>query len=506
VHIGSGTDLLAKFDYESRAGYTYVLNQDEVYSYELKRNPQSPQLDKSAAQLCPADQWKEGSPYIRYILSGETTIEQISEQIKDIHGQCYLPGSSLKGALRTALLWYAQASEALAQADVQYEETGRGRYVAEKAAGIFEKIAFRPSGQDDAKSDLLRALQVSDSDPLPISPSPLELCSVRVFTQADEPPGSPIEVEAVRPQKSFTTEIKIDELAIQYADRKAYPRAAQELQWSKRLFWLIKLVDILQQVSCQRIPLELESIRAKGFKEAENFYQVLLDQANKLTGTNRAILQIGWGTGWNGMTIGQTLNREQQNLARQRFQLGRQPGVPGAWEPVLSKAFPSSKRLKTRGTGTEAQAGIPLGWVELTFEPAGKPLKEGEWAELVRQAEQAFKPLRGKPVSAVTVESPKPIRTPPPPPPPKPPLTDTFTSLPKPGDRFRGNVWFTDTDGSLFIEIPGLSAEDYAAAIISRKQIGPRRYKDGEQVICTVDAVEKDEGQPGHWLVRCSLE
>jgi hypothetical protein len=97
--------------------------------------------------------------------------------------------------------------------------------------------------------------------------------------------------------------------------------------------------------------------------------------------------------------------------------------------------------------------------------------------------------------------------SPPPAPAESPNLVEKFTQLPKVGDRFRGTVWFTDENSTLFVEIPGLSAEDYAAAMISpRDNPGAGKFKDGARVICRVLAVEKDPQQPNHWLVRCERE
>lgn len=508
LHIGTGTELLKDFDYVSTKEMTYVINQDAVYSAEFDSRGGEARLNVPPGRLVSEDQWRENSPLVRYTLQGSTSIERVHEQIKDIHGCCYLPGSSLKGALRTSLLAYAMLNETLSQARINYRQTNRG-FVKEAAAQNFEQAFFRPA-QDDANHDFLRALHVFDSLPLPILPSRLVLCPARVFTGGL--PGSPIVVEAVQKGAIFETEILIDELELQYADK---------LGWEDRRLWLVNLLPILQAVSRRRIQQENQNAGEKGFITTEKFYQQLNHLAGKLAGTNSAVVQMGWGTGWSGMTIGPWLQKPVQDEARQKFQLGRPPGQRGGWEPDLSKPFPKSRRLRA----ANESPGEPLGWIAVTFEPLGQPSEL--WQTLAK--ESRIKPI-SPPTSAPTKSSaaappaatpsstkpevqappasevPSKPPTPPPPAESKRPLTASFSGLPKAGDRFRGNVWFTDDNGSIYIEIPGLSADDLAAALIARTALGSKKYKDGDTVICEVLAAEKDPNQKGHWLVRCVLD
>src|SRR3989304_6243092 len=108
LHIGSGGELIAEFDYTSPAGsgFTYILNQDAIYARELEKNGSRARLDLPAAKLITAEDLKDGSSFVRYKIKGEAELQQLREQLKDVRGAVYLPGSSLKGAFRTALLTY----------------------------------------------------------------------------------------------------------------------------------------------------------------------------------------------------------------------------------------------------------------------------------------------------------------------------------------------------------------------------------------------------------------
>lgn len=502
LHIGTGTELLAKFDYVSKPSekMTYMLDQDAVYADEMERKGDAAQLSKPAGALLSSENWREGSPFVRYTLRGSTTIERVHEQIKDAYGQCYLPGSSLKGALRTAIMAYAiQSGEFMPQA-------GELEQKPERAAQRWEKNVF---GREP-NFDLLRALQVTDSAALPTIPSSLELCSARVFTGGE--PGSPVEVEAVRKGATFDTEITIDELALKYAPK---------LGWDDRQLWLANLIEILQQVSRQRIEEELAIAGAKGFAEAATFYKRSLTTIEALTGKSVAVIQLGWGTGWTGMTIGRALDEGTQGEVRRRYQLGRPPTARGKWEPDLSKSFPKSRRLRAIPSAVgDDRPGLPLGWILLAFAPVGQP--SPEWVALSRKAKATFKSPAERPVrvepspasspieSAPTTTEPKPgpsLAQPTPteskskpPAPVTRPLTPTFSELPKVGDRFRGEVF--DAQGrTLYLTIPGLDDTIAYAVIAAEDNEGSKKFNEGELVICEVIALTQEKN--GCWRVRC---
>ncbi|MBI3243452.1 MAG: type III-A CRISPR-associated RAMP protein Csm5 [Chloroflexi bacterium] len=508
LHIGTGTDLLAKFDYVSRPSdrMTYVLDQEAVYADELERNGATAQLNKPAGALLSSENWREGSPFVRYTLHGSTTIERVHEQIKDAHGRCYLPGSSLKGALRTAIMAYAIRS---GEFKPQGEQLGPR---SEWAAQQWEHDAF---GRN-SNYDLLRALQVADSGALPTTPSALELCSARVFTGGE--PSIPVEVEAVRKGTTFQTEITIDELALKYAP---------ELDWEDRQLWLTNLIEILQQTSRQRIEEELATTSAKGFEEAAIFYKRLMATAEALKGKSAAVIQLGWGAGWTGMTVGGVLTKELQDRARQKYKLGKPQKAGRDWEPDLSKSFPKSRSLRAIPSSVgDDRPGLPLGWMLLVFAPAGQP--SPEWVALSRKAKAAFKPLADQSVAikqslvpptvepapspveptpdSISTKPALPVRPEPPkskPSVPKPaarPLIPTFAEVPKVGDRFKGEVF--DAQGrALQLLIPGLDDTVAYASIAAEDNDSSKKFKEGDSVVCEVIGLEQEKS--GCWRVKC---
>lgn len=485
LHIGTGTELLKNFDFHSVGNTTFVLDQDAIYARELERNGPRARLDKPARELILSDDLRPDLPFVRYTLQGSTGVAQIREQIKDVHGRCYLPGSSLKGALRTALLRYALDTGVVASTLGTGNET-------KKADDHWERDVFG----SDPNRDILRALHVADSAPLPRDPSPLILGNVRVFVNARDADKTeseiPVAVEAVRAGVTFETTLTFDELTLKYTED---PEQAPRLDWKKRRQWLAHLPEIVRQAGRRHLNEELLIAQAKGFAAAEAFYKEQLAAAGEAI-----VLQMSWGTGWNGMTVGEHLPQAEHDEARRRYQLGRPPKHEGPWEPDLIKPFPKTRRL----VNGDATLGLPFGWVRLTLTPLDEPQ-----SLLAKLAQSPIRPMRvdAAPRSRTALPSAKPssakppvvVSPPKPPPAPKPPLIERFTDIPKVGDRFKGKV-FSVEGRALELSIPGLDDTVAYAYIAPEDNDTSKKFREGDVVICEVISLIR---QGKVWQVKC---
>jgi hypothetical protein len=238
-----------------------------------------------------------------------------------------------------------------------------------------------------------------------------------------------------------------------------------------------------------------------------------------------ALLQLGWGTGWTGLTVGPWLDEAAQHAIRERYGLGRPPTAGRDWQPNLSQAFPKSRRLRAVPSSVgDARPGRPMGWVAATFEPSGAP--SPEWEALRQRALAALQPIARKPGGAklpakpgqaqppanvepmppipVEQETPEVPIAPRPAEAPRRPLTEQFSALPAAGDRFKGVMIDSEAGGTLYVEIPGLSADDLAIAVVAPENNPERRkFKEGAIVTCEVLVVAPDPAAPNHWLVKC---
>lgn len=350
LHIGSGEVLLHEYDYAIHNGRTWRLNDaalleaqdvdDPALADTLARTP-------PARLLRPAD-FRPDSPFFRYVIRGTPRSQaegaQVREQLKDAFDRPYLPGSSLKGALRTALAWYAWDQRELKP---DPGKLGRRR---EWAAQEYEHTLFGP----DPNHDLLRALQVSDSQP--VGADRLMLVNARVLNRSGAL-GSPIELEAIRPDTVFELTLKLD-LALfdEWAKRRGLNLRGVE--------WLQNLPGVVRAHARQRIKQEADWFRALEVgARLLNFYEKQLGAAQ--LGDNQALLQLGWGGGWESKTFGSHLRQDlhflDQVIRDYRLARGRrQPGDP----------FPKSRRVvvsfiqDNQGRRREVPAS-PLGWVLL---------------------------------------------------------------------------------------------------------------------------------------------
>lgn len=130
---------------------------------------------------------KQLKPFIKYTLDNSgAVIEskrelQIMEMIKDPYGKPYIPGSSLKGMLRTILLGqsilqnpkkYDMEKETLTQDLFANNKCNRNSFLKGNVASIenksFHTLQREGTLQKDAVNDYLQGIIVSDSEPLEI--------------------------------------------------------------------------------------------------------------------------------------------------------------------------------------------------------------------------------------------------------------------------------------------------------------------------------------------------
>ena len=358
LHIGTGSDLMEGVDWLQRDGFVYVANQDALLEAVFERAGEEGRSDATiakaitgmtlndlvAAGYLTKEDFAEDTQLFRYRLRGEPAMNQISEQIKDVYGRPYLPGSSLKGALRTVL-----AVGGASVGKVRFDRLGRNRSWA--AQPVEQEIFGR-----NPNYDLLRALQVSDSGP--VDPEHLRLERVNIYptagqqTQYGRQRGLDVDVETLGQGTTLETPIKVEGYLFG-------GQAERELKFGKRRGWLLNLPQWARSVAGQRIADEIEflQLRADG-RVALGFYSRLAQTWDGLQ-ENEFLLQVGWGTGWLSKTFGKMLQEDAQAFERlvkdyrMTIERGRKPGYP----------FPRSRHLVRRGE----HPAVPLGWMKVTL-------------------------------------------------------------------------------------------------------------------------------------------
>jgi len=306
LHIGDGVELRKDFDFVVRAGRTWRLNLDAVLEAKWETLAESEGDPPPPGRLLSKEDFKDRSLF-RYVLKGaprsEKAFAEVRSQIKDPFDRPYIPGSSLKGALRTALAWAGWEERGLRL------DASRLRRKAKWAAQDFEKALF---GKDPNHS-LMRALKVSDLYGPQEPGRGLALINAQVLNRGEL--ASPIEMEALRGGLTFVGELLLD-------------TALLEGPWAGRLGlkdrapWLHELEARLRAHSLAR----LEALVA-WFEALPNAHKVAAFYRNLLAPMGRGLGQQDSGQPPSGRPAGLRASRRQIR-AQPRRPPGGWPGEP----------------------------------------------------------------------------------------------------------------------------------------------------------------------------------
>lgn len=347
LHIGSGRLLLNEYDYAIYKNSTWRIDENAWLDTKDTDDPHLVEMLSRTppAQLIEKKDFRADSPFFRYRMVGKPRATgrgaQLQEMIKTVYDEAYLPGSSLKGAIRTAFAWQGWQEKGMHPNKNMLE---RNRKFA--ARTIEKEIMGR-----DPNHDLLRALHVGDSEPA--GKDRFLVLNAQVLTRGSF--GSPIELEAVMPDTPFRLTMKVDnQLFSQWAQR-------HRLRLGGNPAWLNNPAQVIQAFSANRINADFKWFsEVKGAEAVSSFYRQL---KNAKLPAGACLLQVGWGTGWGGKTFGSHLQADgrfmEHIISTYRLAKGRRE---------RNDPFPKSRRTTVqvsrdqRGQ-TRQRVGVPLGWV-----------------------------------------------------------------------------------------------------------------------------------------------
>ncbi|MDX9954950.1 MAG: type III-A CRISPR-associated RAMP protein Csm5 [Anaerolineae bacterium] len=467
LHIGNGREMLNQYDYAIHDGRTWRINENALLDTQSVEDPRvaASLMRFKPAQLLLSQDFKEGNRYFRYILEGTPKSEAegavLREQIKDVFDHPYVPGTTIKGALRTALAWSLWGKKKLRP------EISKLRSKPKFAASDYEHDLFGK----DPNHDLLRALQVSDSASL--DASALMLVNVRVLTGRGKP-GSQVEVEALRPQTVVESEVKLDTaLFSSWAKARGLQLGNSEA--------LMDFVQIARQYSLEAIQREQIWARRLPNERVVRRFQTMLDYPLQ---SNQFFLQVGWGGGWEQKTLGEHLKSSEDFMrAILKPEDANGWGVGRGHIPKNVQDFPTSRRIAmvyrrdAQGDITAEIPDSPLGWVLVSMLSDDLAIPETDWQPEFTEDDD-YTP------SASVIDTPqeekmpvvKPILK---------PLIENFEAIPQIGDRFKGEV-FSQEGRALELFIPGLDDTVAAAYIGPDDNPTSKKYAEGDIVICEV--------------------
>ncbi|MDW8060807.1 MAG: type III-A CRISPR-associated RAMP protein Csm5 [Thermomicrobium sp.] len=377
LHVGAGgPPLVGGYDVvaDPAQGRYYLVDVDRLIAERMTEEQLARGSDPRVEHLITPQEWPQ---YARAVLPGprgrDLAVEtrrhwEVLPFTRDAHGHPYLPGSSLKGALRTALA-YELLRQALRTATGPDRSGGRfgdlpvGRALWDQLRGErrtsrewfarpLETSLFQGSQSFDPNHDLLRALRPNDSAPLPLDASVIEQVGIyrlhggQLRLVSDKHRWL---VEALPPDTRLTVRLDVD----------AGPFGAERgLPAERRAFLALEaLFAACRAFAWRLVTVEYQSTRQSGSPLATVYASLAkrIEQSSR----DEAFLQLGWGTGWRAKTIGPLLELSAvtdgpeflATLVRQ-LRLDRAGrGLP----------FPRTRRYVERS----GRPAMPLGWVRV---------------------------------------------------------------------------------------------------------------------------------------------
>ncbi len=365
VHIGTG-ETLSQIDGFYDNGRWHRIDIDAV----LAAIPES-ELNRLTVAMGGRDfQWRrylpKNQPSSRYTLPcpEDPRETEIRETIKHPSSRPMIPGSSIKGAIRTALLWGFMD-------DDNQEAQKAFEYSVNYLKGQLQRKPNRSwAGQDierhvlgkDPNHDLMRAVQVSDTAPIPIEALEMGVAWTVTLNQRGElvqkrEGGREYKnfVEQIRAKQSSDFSIKIDKSLFGQREKR-------ELGYSDHQERVVceELADVCNFVTVELAKDEAEFYDYYGLPELASFYESLSNQIENLR-DGAFILQIGWGTGYLPKTVTGLLTGDDNDLMmrlRRHYRLGRSR----SGRDYYDEEFPKTRRVLYDRQSPKS----PLGWVQIT--------------------------------------------------------------------------------------------------------------------------------------------
>lgn len=356
VHIGTGKELQPQFDYLPFAESVAVLDEQKVL--DIFAGGSQPTVDDINRWVNMIDQRQPLLPYLktrrpnlrasdlgREIAladsEGFDTIKAIREQNHDLDGRGLLPGSSLKGAIRTALFTYFIDREDGRAVKNNFNLRDRRNNFN---ASNLEKKYFGNSPTED----LLRLLRVGDAVFSKTTILKTEVLNLKRNDWQREP-RLETWVEAI--PAGLTTEMRLQ--VSQESRHQKYlgsrNRDAIEVLQPERLFKMINN-HTRRLVEGELKFWKEEESNPSDLGDYSEAMQRILDEINTC-GASSCILRCGWASGWKSMTGGW-----QRHLADDVYYdlvLAMRPRHPS------DLTFPKTTRFQISGE--------PLGFLKMTM-------------------------------------------------------------------------------------------------------------------------------------------
>lgn len=332
VHIGSGVKLAKDIDFTYTNDTVTIVPQSELINY-LEQNPD--EMQKFIDGGYKLDKLTIGSLGKKYPINGERIFD-ISEFERNGFGRPYIPGSSIKGSLRTIIL-----KKNFDDLDENEKQNLLGLVNNTNKEWASEPIVKKIFG-DDSNHNLMRAIEIFDAEFEEITLEKVLILSLsnneatsykwkkmgRDASNQDIPKyATPIFVEALPIGSKGYSSISLSNFLFNN------PTAQSELKFSESsLSNVNSLTSTINKYSMEKLNSEkafFEKLNSsKKLNELIKNIDLLIDK-HKALRSDEFIMRISWGTGWKGMTgdFINDLDKDEKTkwieFFRKKYQMGK---------------------------------------------------------------------------------------------------------------------------------------------------------------------------------------
>lgn len=279
--------------------------------------------------------------------------------------QPYIPGSSLKGAIRSALLRARLIDDARMEkkaAGLVRQQMGGYRPSRKHADDALERTVFGP----DQHHEWTRLFQVADTQPISVEnlwATEVRIRSVRgsegryCLEEKKLGRGRPLTLypEVIRPRSVLQTRLTIQ-------DELLSSSVSGELRFPQEYGDVAQLLKACNRTAKEQFIQEWTFADETNWRIGQGFYGWMTDQLEKAMQSDGCLLRLGWGAGFDDKTMTDLLDDDtfREVLDTYGLTVGR-PGRRRSNPPMDKRFAPKSRNVALN----RKKQWLPLGWVRL---------------------------------------------------------------------------------------------------------------------------------------------
>lgn len=296
--------------------------------------------------------------YTRYNSINKSSISKeshiapdISEHIKT-SDNLYIPGSSIKGAIRTAILYDLIEERDIEDIPNLIERRGNRTVINRRDYNNFIDEFFAASRGNSAQKNIMRFLQISDSS-VRKNPTIHEVLAIMAKDRGGMPDGVGYYSRNGSVVKSYLETIDKNnivncEFTINYDEDLLRRNEIEDKEFILDIDYIKKAI---YKFSADLIEYELEFADKYKVSYLTKFYNSLI----KFNKEDSPVLRIGAGSGLMATSIAMKVKKYDDLEGTQIFD-----EIRGTFRRQYPFEFPKSRKV--------TKTGLPLSWVQLNFE------------------------------------------------------------------------------------------------------------------------------------------